>query len=213
MGVRVALIAAGLLYILGMFTQLASILLLVSYGIAVWTFGPLEMLEHFFVLGIALASLIISSSPGNFFYRWSPWSVTILRITLGIALTTLAFSEKLFHPSLAAEFLQEHNWNFMELLGVEWYTDRLFILSAGMVELLLGILITLGLVTRLTVIAIIVVFSITAGILGPQEVLGHLPIIVILVVLFRYNGGRFTITRLFSKKYNRSNRSESSDEE
>lgn len=196
-GARVALIIVGVLYILGTFTNIASAILIVSYGIAVWTFGPLEMLEHVFVVGIALTSFIITSSPGNFFYRLSPWSVTILRVTLGIALIALAFSEKLFHPELGAEFLQEHNWNFMELLGVNWYTDRLFVLSAGMVELLLGLLIVSGLAARITVVVIIAVFSITATLLGPSEVLGHIPIVIILIVLFRYSGGRLTATQLF----------------
>lgn len=197
MGVRIALIIVGGLYILGTFTNIASAILIVSYGIAAWVFGTLEMLEHIFIVGIALTSFIINSSPGNFFYRLSPWSVTILRVTLGIAFITLAFSEKLFHPELGAEFLQEHNWNFMELVGFNWYTDRLFVLSAGMVELLLGLLIFSGLAARITVVAIIAVFSITATLLGPSEVLGHIPIIIILIVLFRYNGGRLTATQFF----------------
>ncbi len=213
MGVRIALVVAGILYVIGTMTQVASLLLLASYGITVWVFGPLEMIEHFFVAGIALVSLIINSSPGKFFYRWSPWSVTLLRITLGIALIALALSEKLFHPELSAEFLQAHNWNFMELLGIDWYTDRLFVLSAGMIELLLGILIIAGLLTRVTVIAIFGVFLLTAILLGPSEVLGHVPIVIILIVLFRYNGGRLTATHLLRKKHSSSSRSGSVDEE
>ncbi len=209
--IRGGLLVAGILFITGFFVRIASLLLMAGYIATAWQFGILELLEHAHVFGIGLAIFIQDGGTKNPLHRFAGYSVTAIRVTAGISFITLALSEKLFHPGLSAAFLTEHNWNFMELYGFDWFSDRLFILSAGMTELLLGTLLFTGILVRPTLVAIAVVFGITATILGPHEVLGHLPIVASAIVLFVYNGGRASATQLFGKK--RASRSNSYSEE
>lgn len=169
------------------FKKIAGVLMLFLGIWASAVFGWLEMLEHLHVFGIGLYLLLLNDKPLE---KYSEYALPILRITTGIALIVLAFQEKLLHPELGLQFLEGHNWNFMQMVGIHWFTDRLFVLSAGATEALFGIVFVLGLVTRINTITLVVFFLSTAFILGPMEVLGHLPILGIAIVLATLGGGK-----------------------
>jgi hypothetical protein len=120
-------------------------------------------------------------------YCWLlPWrprlAVGMLAALVGSALIALALVEKLLQPELAGLFLLDHEWNFMAGAGVDWFTDRYFILFTGLVELTLGFTLAVGIAPRLTSALLLVVFVMTALLLGWHEVVGHAPIIA--AVLF-----------------------------
>lgn len=156
--------------------------------------GLLGVLEYLNVVGIAVF-LILTHHPSAARRRhYSSWALPLLRISTGLALLTLAFTEKLLRPDYAETFVQTYMWNFMQNLGVDLYTDRLFVLSAGCVEAVLGLLLILGTTTRLVVLVTsgFMLSSNLAFLLqgdreeALMEIIGHLPIICIALILLAY---------------------------
>jgi uncharacterized membrane protein YphA (DoxX/SURF4 family) len=208
---RGVVVIAGILLLTGFLPSLSSMLLLIVYAAGIALFGWQEMIEHIHIVGLALAYWIVTSKPSQFMNRYAHLAVPLIRITLGIALIAPALSEKLLNPGLAQAFLLSHNWNFMELMGFNWFDDRLFILSAGMSELLLGLLFLLGILPRLAVAGIAMVFLTTAILLGPAEIFGHLAASVAAVIIAVYGGGRYTLSSVFRGGRRRSSTSSSSN--
>ncbi len=130
--------------------------------------------------------------------RFKPYSVDSLRIFTGISLVTLGFSEKLFGALYGQAFLANYQWNFMTLLGFDLFNDRLFVLSAGVCEVILGIILILGTTTRLTMLAIsglMLTSNIVFILQGNNkaalvEFVGHLPIIGTALVLILLGYGQ-----------------------
>jgi uncharacterized membrane protein YphA (DoxX/SURF4 family) len=188
----------GVMLLAGIFPRIAGIVLLGLWGLLVADMGLLMGLEHVWVPGVALFAAILGSdyfslfpvhTLSNLTLRIRPWAHPILRIAAGMTLLVLGFSEKIFAPELGVHFLAEHPWNFMQLLGVSWYSDYLFTLSAGTVEAFLGLLLILGLLTRLTALITLGIFLIPMGILGPLELTGHLPHLSAIALLIFFGGG------------------------
>ncbi|MCW1930085.1 MAG: DoxX family membrane protein [Candidatus Kerfeldbacteria bacterium] len=166
--------AIGLLMIAGVYKRVAAVALVLLWIAGVGMFG-FWLFDALYMIGIAAL-------------LWSPKdarALHIARITLGIALIITAFREKLLYPELSHAFLQIHDWNFMQNIGLN-YSDELFILSAGMMEVIFGLLLVYGWVTRLTIIGLAPILLLTASLLGIVEVIGHIPILVIAVLLLIY---------------------------
>jgi len=154
--------------------------------------GPASPFEASHILALA-AYFVLASDP-----RYTNRSIWLLRVGLGVSFSVAAFSEKLLEPSLSLEFLAHSDMNFMKHLGFD-YSDRLFVLSAGMSELLLGLLLITGLATRLAAGALMV-FLLTSNayllMMGVQddaltELIGHAPILAALLVVVLLGGGRW----------------------
>lgn len=191
-------ITGGLL-ITGVLLPLGSILLLVLYVGASIAFGWVSTLEHVFLVGIAFYLFLYT-------YKGSPfsteWAAPLLRVFTSVSLVVLGLQEKLLHPELALAFLKDHaNFNFMQVVGVTAFSDRLFVLSAGMTEVLFGLIFLLGIVTRINTAALALFFVSTAFMLGIHEVTGHLPLFAVVVVLLLYGSGPYLkFSNLFRKK-------------
>jgi len=117
------------------------------------------------------------------------WSVTLLRIGLGIQLIILAIHNKFISPQLGLQFLELHEWNFMMAIGLTAFDNLLFVFSAGLVELTFGLLILAGLGTRLVILSVGSFFIFSSILLGPSELMGHLPILACCSVLFSLGRG------------------------
>jgi hypothetical protein len=96
---------------------------------------------------------------------------SLLRIFVGFGLMALALSEKLIGVGLSTDFLQHHNWNFLQPIGV---SDRLFIIISGITEFVVGLTLVLNIAPRLTTAIVALLMTITAFLLGVDEVFGHL---------------------------------------
>ena len=92
---------------------------------------------------------------------------------------------------LGQAFIANYQWNFMPALGFDWYTDQLFVLSAGAMEVVFGTILILGVVTRLNILVVAVFMlasNITFLVFGQNdhalmELVGHMPIIATAVIL------------------------------
>jgi hypothetical protein len=109
----------------------------------------------------------------------------------GAALIAPALSEKIWNPDLGSAFLAGRpEFNFPRtFLGQAWFSDELFVLSAGLVEATIGVLLISGLLTRVVILGMWLPFNLGIPFLPPQELLGHLPIFGIMYVLLVHSSG------------------------
>lgn len=206
-------ILVGLALLIGLGARIAAIVLALTWVASFWFTGFILGIENVWLLSttafIALMGNDYFSLYSNSFLRQllapiKRYALSILRLGTGLTLMVLGLSEKIMAPEYGINFLNLYDWNFMAILGLP-YSDLLFTISAGSVEFLFGALIALGLLTRLTVFVVTIVFTIPMFILGPIELTGHLPHFAALVLILLYgNGGH--ILPLTPKKYRRLNK-------
>ena len=199
----------GILLIANRFVRHAAILMILLHlGLAI-KFGLLAAFEYLIMVAIAVFLLINNLPTAELRERFKPYSVDLLRILTGISLITLGFSEKLFGAMMAESFLAQYRWNFMQALGLEFFTDRLFALSAGVIEVVFGIILVLGTTTRLNVLAFsVVLFSSNVLFLiqgeneaAMVEFIGHMPVSgVALILLLLGAGQRLKVTNFLPQR-------------
>jgi len=196
----------GILLISNNFIHQAALMMLILFIGVMVQFGFIFALEYSNVIGIALFFLFNHLPTKELQERYKPYSVDVLRIFTGIALVTLGITEKLSGAALGQAFLTKYPWNFMNTLGFDFFTDQFFVLSAGMMEVIMGTILILGTTTRLNilVISIFMLASNTVFLLVNQsenalmELVGHMPIIASAIIfLFLGYGQRLKITNLF----------------
>jgi uncharacterized membrane protein YphA (DoxX/SURF4 family) len=205
------LVLAGLIGILLMsnhFLFQTSVLMLVLYAGLIVKLGFVETIEYWNFIGIALFLMFNNFKSEKYIARFKPYSVPALRIFTGIALITLGLTEKLLGAEYGEAFIAQYHWNFMPNLGFENYSDRLFVLSAGFMEVVFGTILILGTTTRLNVLVVsgfMLTSNITFLVQGHNEaalmeLVGHLPIIAtaVICIFFGY-GQRMKVTSLFRK--------------
>jgi uncharacterized membrane protein YphA (DoxX/SURF4 family) len=194
-------ILIGFAFLLGIASRVSGIVLALLWAVSIQYVGLLAALENIWVLTTAIFitlmgneyfSIISFSSLRTIVAPYKKYALSILRLGTGVTLMVLGLSEKILAPELGTNFLSLHHWNFMHELGLP-FSDYLFTLSAGSVELLFGLIFVLGIATRLNALVVAVVFSIPLFILGPIELAGHLPHFAAIVLLLLFgNGGHFT---------------------
>lgn len=196
-------IIIGLAFLAGIYARVAALCLGVLWGATFLFTETIFLFEDIWIVGTALFifimgtdyfSLIPFKALAHISSRFREYALPILRIGTGATLFILGFSEKILRPELGINFLESHHWNFMQLLGFDWYSNYLFTLSAGVVESLFGLIFILGVMTRLNALVAAFVFTIPLFILGPIELSGHLPHFAAIVLLVLFGGGnRLTI--------------------
>lgn len=198
----------GLLLLFPPTAYSGALTLLALYAGLVVKTGPLAALEYFNVVGTAAFLLCMFHPLPHVRARLEPFALPLLRIATGIALVVLGFEEKLLNPHYAQQFLDTYMWNFMRNLGVENYSDRLFILSAGTMEVVFGVILILGTTTRLNIIAISG-FMLTSNLTflaeghmreALTEIIGHLPIMATAIVCVAFGGGRLRPVTLLRRR-------------
>lgn len=174
-----------------------SLLVLVTLSLGHYS----DTLDMLFWIGIGTVILIIGRGApavhparGWFHARseaWSARAVAALRVITGLAIMAPGLDEKVWNPVLGGQFLATHpDFNFMHnLLGIQWFTDDLFVLAAGVVETTIGILLVSGLLTRVVILGMWVPFNVGVPFLPPQELIGHLPIFGIMYFLLVHSAG------------------------
>ena len=157
-------------------TPLAGVGLLALYGYGVATHGIFYMLDYLHFVGVALY-LILSNVDE---LRWRAIRLPVLYATVGFALIWLAL-EKLVYPDWGLYVLQH---NPQMALGLP---PTFFLPSAAFVEIGLGYLLLIGLMSRPLSVVITLVFFSTTLIFGKTEIIGHTVLHAALIV-FLLNG-------------------------
>ena len=193
-------IAIALSFIYGALARPAAVALGVIWLIGTIVFGPLRLIEHTEILGIAFFIYATGRGPLAFdraldrlnkpVPRLIPYAVPVLRIALGIGLVVVAFTEKIWNIPMALAFLQEHHFNFFPYIGMTNIDDRTFVLIAGTVELVVGLMLLAGTYVRLVIIVTLSPFNLTLPFMGWRELVGHLPTYGILALLLLWGDER-----------------------
>ena len=109
-----------------------------------------------------------------------------LRVGVAVALVALAFTEKFTNPAMARETLEHHpQLNVFALGGLHVPTDT-FIVIAGSIELLFGLLVLSGAMPQVAVLVAAVPFNATLALFGQTELVGHLPVYGVFLALLVY---------------------------
>ena len=188
----------GILLIANRFVHHAALLLGLLFLGTMSQVGFVKTFEYINLIGIALFLFCNHAPSEELQARLKPYSVALLRIFTGAALVTLGISEKITGAALGQAYLALYEWNFMQMLGFDWYTDQLFVLSAGAMEITMGIILMLGVVTRLNTLVIAgfmltsnIVFLLTAENQNALiELIGHMPIIATALILLLLGHGQ-----------------------
>ena len=193
-------IAIALAFIYGALARPAAAALGAVWIFGMLVFGPLRLIEHTEILGIAFFLYATGRGPLAFDMALDklnkpvapliPYAVPVLRITLGIGLTVVAFTEKLWNIPMGIAFLSEHHFNFFPYIGLPWVDDTKFLLIAGTIELLVGLMLIAGTYVRLIIIVTLIPFNLTLPFLGWRELVGHLPTYGILALLLLWGDER-----------------------
>lgn len=189
---------AGLMILLGIYERIGGLLLIILFILGINRFGFLEMIDALEIVGFAFYAIIVGRPKfkiadidlfGKLRHKVHPYGLALLRVGTGLNLIILGFSEKILAPSLTTDFLSRYDWNFMQKIGFESFTDYWFAFGAGTVEIMFGVFFLLGFVTRITTITLAIFLITTLVLLGPIELIGHLPHFSIAIVLFVLGSG------------------------
>lgn len=166
-------IAATVLFRRG--ALLSALGIVVLYAYAASEYGLFHMLDYVFVLGLA-AFLALDARFGRQTYARA---LLILRVTAGISLIWCGV-EKWLYPGWTFELLQSD----LKVLLTTGFSPDLIIMSAGYVEFCLGFLLIFGRIASQVAAAVLLALMISAiPLVGMVDLIGHLPILVVLVVL------------------------------
>ena len=200
LGVAQTGIALAIFY--GAFTRLAAVALAALWFVGIFVVGLQPMLDNALYLGFAAFFFCAGRGPISIdrfvvpFLEPSPrlieYSMSFLRIGLGLSLVFVSFTEKLANIPMALSFLREYPLNFTTALGIPM-SNELFVLCAGSVELLVGLWILFGIFPREIVLVAWVPINMTLTIFNWSELIGHLPIYGTMAVMLLWSPGALNL--------------------
>jgi hypothetical protein len=195
-----AQIISGLMLIANVWPRVGAAILVALHLAVGVEVGFAALAENVLLAGLAFYFLVNDSPARSPLRRLDRYGVEVVRISVGVSLIVLALTEKLMYPELSLAFLGNHGWNFMPALGFDWFTDKLFVLSTGFVELVFGVVFILGYVTRINTATIAAFFAASVVTMlvqvGAWEV-EDLAVYSAAIILLAFGAGP---TRFFCKK-------------
>jgi uncharacterized membrane protein YphA (DoxX/SURF4 family) len=183
----------GVAIALGAGTRAAAVGLAILGVIAMMPFSFESLLEQVHLLGAAIFLFVVGrgtvSVDALFGQRRSiehedapRVALSVLRIAMGFGIFFNALTEKLLDPGLSAQLLAERpELNVVRGLGLG---DPEFVYLAGLIELVIGIVIMSGQLTRPVMAVGALIFTVTLPVFGWLELLGHLPYYGMMLTLF-----------------------------
>jgi hypothetical protein len=159
--------------------------------------GPMALLECANLAAVA-AFLVVVQPGADKHGRVDPGAaqlrlaLLLMRVGVGVALITLAFTEKFTNPEMARHTLAAYpQLDVFSLVGVHLSPDT-FVAVAGAVELLFGLLVISGALPQVAVLVAAVPFNATLVLFGQTELVGHLPVYGVFLALLVYGSSRST---------------------
>jgi len=122
------------------------------------------------------------------------WTPLILRIGIGGAMMFLAVYEKFLNPHLSQ--LVVKNYQLTSIIPV---STEMWVLSAGLIEFTIGLMLLIGFQTRLAAVIAFSVLSLSFFYFH-EAVYSHVTLFTILSILFVTGSGRFSIDKLMDKR-------------
>ena len=178
---------------LGLFTRFAAVVLAMLGVLAMVPFSLENILEQVHILGIAVFLFVAGAGRVSLDARWQTHralshrvapaaALALLRVAMGFGIAYTALTEKLLSPALAQALLDERTYlNVLRPLGVP---DPAFVWLAGTTELVVGVVVMSGQITRPVMAVGLVLFTSTLIFFGLPELIGHLPYYGTMLTLF-----------------------------
>jgi hypothetical protein len=111
-------------------------------------------------------------------------AIAVLRTLFGLQLIVLAAHDKMLEPGVSLAFVDKYSFvNIPALLGASQFTNLHFVFGAGLAEITFGSLLIANVAVRATCVMLLGLFTTTAVVFGIEELVGHLPIIAMLMLL------------------------------
>ena len=149
--------------------------IVVLFAYSVSRYGVFHMLDYPFFLGVA-GFLSLDSLYGQ---QKQTQGLGILRVTVGISLLWCSV-EKWLYPNWTQELLQSD----LRVLLETGLSPALIVMGAGFVEFCLAFVLILGRFASQIAAAVLLSVMVSAiPLVGPIDLIGHLPILVVLVIL------------------------------
>ena len=160
--------------------------------------GAVALLENAALLGIAVFLALVPPAHDAAYGRVEvaadrlAAALLALRVGAATSLVSLAFSEKFTNPAMARALLDAHpELQVFSLVGVSVDPD-VFIVVAGAVEVLFGLLVLSGAAPQVAVLVAAVPFNASLLLFGATELVGHLPVYGVLLTLLAYGSAPAT---------------------
>jgi len=191
-------ILIGFLFLSGFFLVAAVIAAIFLYVLALgndfYILGNIELLAASIALWmLAVTRPGVDDLIGIPFYspfkKLKAYVPLVLRLGIGGAMVFLAIYEKFLNPELAAAVVLEYNLTSAIPVSVE-----LWVLGAGVIELLVGLALLLGFHTRFAAGVAFLVLSLSFFYFR-EDVASHITLFGVLSVLFTTGGGRLSVTK------------------
>jgi len=185
---------AAFSFITGVLTRIGA-LVTIALWFSAFAFGATyEVAEQVIFVGIAFYLVVVGrgvhryGEAGEEGETWgdalAPYALTILRVSAGLSVLILGFTEKLLAPDLGVAFLQEYpNFNVARLAGFDWFTDERFVYAIGIGEATAGFALLSGFLPRVVILGLWIPFNLGIAFLPAEELIGHLPILATMYVL------------------------------
>lgn len=193
-------IAIGLSFVYGVLARPAAAALGLLWLAGVFLFGPLRLIEHAEIPGVAFFLFVTGRGPLAFDMAIErlhrpipaliPYVVPVLRASAAIGIVVVAFTEKLWNLPMGLAFLAEHHFNFFPAMGLSGIDNTTFLIIAGTVELTIGLILLSGAYVRLVILATLIPFNLTLPFLGWRELVGHLTLYGIFALLLLWGHER-----------------------
>ena len=187
----------GVMLLIGFATRVAAFGLLTLFVSTFFAYG-LHGIDQFMILGISLVMLFEGCSKyaidkhlatksaklkkaGEIMLNAKPWSMFVLRVTLGTTLIWLGITEKILAPDLFIAVIE--NYNLPYIMNIE-----LFVFVAGMIEVLIGIHFLLGIFNRAVsaiFFGILIMTTLTFG----ENIIAHIFLFAIALCLMIRGAG------------------------
>ena len=178
-------VLAGTLLLLGIAVRPAALAVIAAGPVLVALQGPRALLVCAVLVGVACFLVAVPPQPrdgGRAPLDRAHLRPALLALRLGaaVSLITLAVVEKLANPAMGVAMIEQQPvLNLLSPLGVSAET---FVLVAGLVELLFGLLVLSGAAPQVVGLVAAVPFTASLALFGMTELMGHLPVYGVLLV-------------------------------
>ncbi|WP_052691789.1 hypothetical protein [Teredinibacter purpureus] len=189
------LLQAAVIVLLPISVTIVGVALCVVAFLNMFLFKAFIALDYFFeFMGVGLAFVFIGPSVSvvdkhifeRLFRRINREKAALccLRIGLGLQLIELAIHNKFIGTGYALLFVEQHSYyNFIQAVGFNNFTHTDFVYFVGLFETLFGLLLCLNFAPRLVRMTLATIFIITSIVSGVTDLVGHLPILGVLLIL------------------------------
>ncbi len=177
-------VVVGALLVLGIGVRVAALAVVAAGPVLVVLHGPSSLLLCAVLVGVALFLAVV---PPQRAPAGAPdlcpsclWpAVLALRVGAAVSLISLAVVEKLANPAMGLAMLdQQPVLNLLAPIGV---SPESFVVLAGCVELLFGLLVLSGAAPQVVGLVAAVPFTASLALFGGTELIGHLPVYGVLL--------------------------------